>query len=581
MLTIEHFSLNLQSQAQITPILKPLDLTLQKGQVTALIGESGAGKSLFAMALMQLLPLHMTLGEDSQAHLDALNLLTLSEARYCEIRGQRLAMIFQEPMTALNPVRTVGAQISECLLSIPYKKKRSNVFALLRAVDFDNPKQIAAAYPHQLSGGMRQRVVIAIALAQHPDILIADEPTTALDAELQNEILDLLLRLVRERHMALLLVSHDLALIKRYANQMALLYRGQLVELMINGVDARFVHPYAQLLESAVPSRAKRDFRLPETVTALEVSAAGCPFAPRCPLVLPICTERLPAWTDAPQTSVDDVPVNISLAAAHQQLSNNTHYVRCCRAGTRLPTPAMLHMSADLNHTLAPAPTISLVDVWARHPKQKQDALKAISLTLVPGKTLAIVGRSGSGKSTLAKVLSGLLKPTRGDCFVDGKPMSRFSKRDWQQFRRQVQWVLQDPFGAFDPRWRVDAILAEGLTATSQSKLKLEDLREQQMALLVKVGLSSDMLTRYPHEFSGGQRQRLAIARALAVNPRVIICDEPTSALDVLVQAQILNLLRDLQQQYQLSYCLISHNSDVVHYLADSVCVLTNGEILA
>lgn len=563
MLTISHLSLNHEQKAKVTPILKPFDLLLQKGQVTALIGESGAGKSLLALALMQLLPFDIRFGTKSQVLLDKQDLLQLSEADYCHIRGKRLSMVFQEPMTALNPVRTVGAQIRECLTHLPYLEQRAKMINLLSCVDFDNPVEIAKSYPHQLSGGMRQRVVIAIALAQDPDILIADEPTTALDAELQTEILDLLLRLVHERNMALLLISHDLALIKRYADNMALLYRGELLESMSHAQGEPLVHPYAQLLAAAVPTAAKHDYRLPEPVTSADISAAGCPFAPRCPLVLPVCTHALPAWVDVTDNT-----------------DFHSHKLRCCRVGVPIPAPTLLQ-HATVNTPLLPsAPTISLVNVWARHPKQKQAALKAISLTLHPGKTLAIVGRSGSGKSTLAKVLSGLLRPTEGDCFVDGKAMSSFNKQDWRQFRRQVQWVLQDPFSAFDPRWRVDAILAEGVIATSDNKPTLASLRDSQIALLAKVGLSADMLTRYPHEFSGGQRQRLAIARALAVNPRVIICDEPTSALDVLVQAQILNLLKDLQQQYQLSYCLISHNMDVVRYLADEIVILQEGQLI-
>lgn len=570
MLTIDNMSLNYHGNNSTKPILKPFDLTLKSGEVTALIGGSGAGKSMLALALMQLLPSNIRMGQGSQVVLGGQSLIGLSEAKYTHIRGARLAMVFQEPMTALNPVGTVGAQIRECLSGqqLSLRQKRIRVLELLSAVEFSDPKLIAQSYPHQLSGGMRQRVVIAIALAQQPEVLIADEPTTALDASLQGEILDLLVRLVRERNMALLLISHDLTLIKRYANHMALLYEGQLVEVIakiypkdIDGVG--LVHPYAQLLQNAVPSEAKRLFRLPESVFDSSMSRSGCSFAPHCPLVLPACTETLPAL-------------------AHVDAY---HLLRCIRPGVEIPKPEQFALQPAVfvnaeTRALPPAPTITLVDVWARHPKQKQNALKGISLTMHPGKTLAIVGDSGSGKSTLAKVLSGLLKPTRGEILVDGQSMHAFKPNDWQQFRRQVQWVLQDPFGAFDPRWRVDAILAEGVLANTKPRPTLEDLRASQIILLEQVGLSADMLTRYPHEFSGGQRQRLAIARALAVNPRVIICDEPTSALDVLVQAQILNLLRDLQQRFQLSYCLISHNMDVVDYMADDICVLNQGEIL-
>jgi peptide/nickel transport system ATP-binding protein len=562
------------------PVLNQLDFQLQPGKTFAIVGESGCGKSIMALALNQLLPPNAAYQENSAIFLGEEDLLLCSDVQMQTIRGKRIGMVFQEPMTALNPVFTIGQQLTEIFNAHHVHAEQSlqqHLIELLKQVGISDPVRCLRQYPHELSGGMKQRVVIAMAIALKPDILIADEPTTALDVTIQAQILDLLRSLQVRYGMAILLISHDLGVVSQMADDVAVMYAGQFVEqgptqLLIR--DPK--HPYTQQLLAAIPRLDQHDRPLAYIsgmVPGLTEPKAACPFANRCPYAWSRC------WAEAP-LSVEVTPL---------------HRVSC---HLYTEDPSML---ADLkisekqeSFVVNPASNdhseiaFSVEDARCYFPIKKGllqrtvamvKAVDGVSLCLKKGKTLALVGESGCGKTTLGKALSGLLPLTKGDIRW-GANTEVLSATQWiKQVRQQLQMVFQDPFSSLNPRMMISQILSEGLLAHGLMPPKKEQLQLLQ-GLLDKVGLPQESLQRYPHEFSGGQRQRLSIARALAVNPSILICDEPTSALDVSVQAKILNLLKELQQKDHLAYLFITHDLAVVGYMADEVAVMYLGRIV-
>lgn len=541
-----------------------LSLTLEPGRCLALLGESGCGKSLTALAMMRLLPPGArVLG--GTARLDGTDLFALPERAMQGIRGGRLAMIFQEPMTSLNPVLSVAAQIEECLRAHGRPGGSGAVADLIEAVGL--PRERADAYPFQLSGGQRQRALIAMMLAADPAYLIADEPTTALDVTVQAQILDLLSHLQRERHMGLLLITHDIGVAAQMADRIAVAYAGQIVETAPTAALLHAPrHPYTQALLRLQPGFAARASTLrviPGTVPCPEAWPPGCRFAARCARVQPSCRTQAPAlveqgeracrchfpgqesWTEAPEP----------LAPAAPQLREIVLEAR--DIGVRFPIRRGL-LRRTVAHVVA---------------------VEGVSLQLVAGEILALVGESGCGKTTLARTLLQLQAQTAGTLILQGQPLDGRCATDLRRLRRAVQIVFQDPYASLDPRMRIGDILEEGLLSL-RPDLDAGSRRERIRTLMGQVGLDEGALARYPHAFSGGQRQRIAIARALAVEPKVLICDEPTSALDVSVQAQIINLLKELQRKHDLACLLISHNLPVVGYLADRVAVMRQGRII-
>ncbi|MDN5782954.1 MAG: dipeptide ABC transporter ATP-binding protein, partial [Luteimonas sp.] len=530
-----------------------MSLTLQRGRTLALLGESGCGKSMTALSLMRLVPEPAGRIVGGSIELDGADLLDLPEFEMRRIRGRRMAMIFQEPMTALNPVMTVGEQIGEVLarhFGLRGRKRRERVLALLREVGIPEPKQRMDTYPHQLSGGMKQRVGIAMALAGEPDVLVADEPTTALDVTIQAQILALLARLQGERGMALLLITHDLAVVRQVADHVAVMYAGHIVESASR--EALFAapgHPYTRKLFESVPAAGRRHQRLsviPGQVPSLAQDFPGCRFAARCEFAWGDCTRYVPKLT-----------------------ATETGNVRCHLFDSRFagqPPPAEISREkADVSRLRGGNSGQALLDVrdLKVHFPIRKGVLKLIvghvyavdgvSLTVAPGRTLALVGESGCGKTTLGRALLRLERPTGGSVHFGEQDLARLGGRRLRRLRREIQMIFQDPFASMDPRMRVADIVAEGMRAQNIGGNRGERERRA-VALLEEVGLSAAAMERYPHEFSGGQRQRIAIARALAVDPRLIVCDEPTSALDVSVQAQVLNLLRQLQNEHDLAY---------------------------
>ena len=488
-------------------VVKGVSFCVRAGEKLALVGESGSGKTVTAMSLLRLVGDAQLRGE---ALMGGRNLLQISERDIQAVRGDEIAVIFQEPMTALNPLMTMGAQIAEVLQlkqGMGDKAAWAEAVKLLATTGIPEPERRAASYPHQLSGGQRQRAMIAMALACRPKLLIADEPTTALDVSLRGQILDLLTDLQRQTGMAVLMITHDLPLVRHFADRVAVMEKGLLVEQgAVAEVFAAPQHPYTQKLLSSTPQRQV---------------VAKVPGAPTV------------------------------LVAQHLGVAYAT------------PLPGFKG--------------------WFK--KGKFDAVRGANWQLPQGQTLGVIGESGSGKSTLAQAILGLL-PSTGDLQIEGQAWQQPAQRNTaanQQLRRKVQVVFQDPFSSLSPRMTVQEIVGEGLQL-AQPGLADAGLQAQVLAMLGEVGLTEaqfpGLLERYPHEFSGGQRQRLAIARALMVNPDILVLDEPTSALDVTIQQQVLALLQRLQKERGLSYLLITHDVAVIRAMAHDVLVMKDGQIV-
>ncbi|PKO87036.1 MAG: ABC transporter ATP-binding protein [Betaproteobacteria bacterium HGW-Betaproteobacteria-12] len=571
MLEIKDLRLGFTSGRRTLAAVDGVSFAIAQGETFALLGESGCGKSVTAQGILRLLPAAgRVLG--GSVRLDGEELLALPEADMRAYRGGRMAMIFQEPATSLNPVLTVGRQIGEVLerhLQMTGEPARQRMLELLRQVGIADPERRLDEYPFQLSGGMKQRVMIAIALAGEPELLIADEPTTALDVTVQAQILDLLAGLQAERGMGMLLITHDLGVVARMAQRIGVMYAGELVEVASR--EDFFTaprHPYTQALFAALPEVSRRGQKLvtiPGQVPSLAAMPAGCRFADRCPQVMAVCRAQSPQWRE----------------------TTPGHVVRCHWQGDRAVDDAARHSVTELDLPAA-QPFLEVADLKVHFPIRKGilqrtvghvRAVDGVSLTIAPGRTLALVGESGCGKTTVGKALLQLIKPSAGSVRLGDHELVGLSGRRLRAARRHMQMVFQDPFASLNPRLRVGEIIAEGMSA-----LGLEKERAAQtaavVALLQQVGLPAEAVDRFPHEFSGGQRQRIAIARALAVQPELLICDEPTSALDVSVQAQILNLLKALQADLGVAYLFITHNFAVVEYLAHDVAVMYLGRIV-
>jgi peptide/nickel transport system ATP-binding protein len=561
--------------------VRPVDgvsLEIRKGETYALLGESGCGKSMTALSILRLLPQPVGRITAGRITLGDQDLTALPEAEMRRVRGRRIAMIFQEPMTSLNPVLSIGDQIAEVLTRHHGMKGRvaqARVLELLDAVGIPDAKRRYREYPHQLSGGMKQRVMISIALAGEPDLLIADEPTTALDVTIQAQVLELLQRLQHDTHMAILLITHDLGIVAGMADRVAVMYAGQLVE---EASRDRFFsnarHPYSQKLFESVPEVRKREQALDTirgSVPSLDQVFTGCRFADRCDEAWDHCYTRIPGWNRA----------------------ENAHHARCHLLDASLSIPAAAtreHRKRAIaaTHTSRGERLLEVSGLKVHFPIHKGlfkriagyvYAVDGVSMSIPLGSTQALVGESGCGKTTAGKGILQLIRPTAGSVRFEDTELTTLHGRQLRRQRSNFQFIFQDPYSSMNPRMMVGDIVEEGMIAQGIGNTK-QERRARVDELFAKVGLSAEIAQRYPHEFSGGQRQRICIARALAVDPRLVVCDEPTSALDVSVQAQILNLLKELQNTLGLSYLFITHNLSVVSYLADRVAVMYLGRIV-
>jgi microcin C transport system ATP-binding protein len=499
LVNIRDLSVEFRSQSGTTRAVDRISFTIGKGETVALVGESGSGKSVSALSIMRLLPYPGASHPTGEIFFEGRDLLSLPESAMREVRGERISIIFQEPMTSLNPLHTIEKQVGEILrLHGRESDTRQRVLDLLRKVGIRDPEHRLDAYPHQLSGGQRQRVMIAMALANEPDLLIADEPTTALDVTIQAQILELLSSLQRELGMAMLLITHDLGIVRKMAERVYVMNQGRIVE----------------------EGPAERVFTKPEhsyTRHLLAAEPKGKPPVENLSAPVVVETKDLKVW----------FPIKRGL----------------------------LRKTVD-------------------HVK----AVDGVSLQLRAGETLGVVGESGSGKTTLGLALLRLVSSDGPISYV-GKRLDGLGSREMRPLRREIQVVFQDPYGSLSPRLSVGQIIEEGLLVQNP-EMEFEERRERVGRALSEVGLDPSAQDRYPHEFSGGQRQRIAIARAMVLEPRFVMLDEPTSALDMSVQAQIVDLLRDLQKKHDLAYLFISHDLKVVRALCNHVVVMRNGKVV-
>tara|TARA_B100001115_G_scaffold184766_1_gene188757 strand:- start:1177 stop:2835 length:1659 start_codon:yes stop_codon:yes gene_type:complete len=522
LLRVEHLEISKGGQI----LVQDLSFELAPAKTLAIVGESGSGKTLSSLALMGLLPSSLSL--KGKLKLKDWDLQDLDEEAWSKLRGKEVAMVFQEPMSALNPSMKCGKQVAE-ILSVHGQKKglKERVLDLFREVELPRVEEIYQSYPHQLSGGQKQRVVIAMAIANNPALLIADEPTTALDVSVQSSILKLLKKLQEEYNMAMIFISHDLGLVRKIADEVLVLYQGQLKE----------------------QGSAEQIFNQPQD-----------PY-----------TKGLIACRPGPDTHFKRLPLVQDFLLGHvQDLEQIDPAKKEQRAMARAKQSPLLSIKAMDKIYRSKS---GLLGRW-----KEVKAVQEVNLDIFPGESLGLVGESGSGKSTIGRILVGLEHAEAGEFFYEGQDIRNLSKKAWRKLNREIQIIFQDPYGSLNPRITVGESIAEVLRVNAHRNK--EEAKEEALNLLEKVGLLKDYAGRYPHEFSGGQRQRLGIARALALSPKFLVCDESVSALDVSVQAQILNLLNDLKEEYGFTYLFISHDLQVVRYFCDRVLVLRNGQLV-
>ncbi len=553
-----------------------VSFSIDKGNTLALVGESGCGKSTIALAIMNLLPKPAGVIHGGKILFDGKDLTTLHERDMRDIRGNRIAMIFQEPMTSLNPVITVGEQVAEAV-RLHQGKSRSEArdvcVDMFTRVGIPDPGQRYGEYPHQLSGGMKQRVMIAMALCCKPDLLIADEPTTALDVTIQAQILELIRDLQDEMGMALILITHDLGIVSEVAENVCVMYGGKIVESASRKeLFERPLHPYTIKLLESLPSKNKRGKGLSiikGNVPPATQFPPGCRFAPRCPLAMDKCREQVP---QAIQAAAEHTAACFLFEESRQRLAN-----------------AAKEPLADLGESSQSSEEIITASNLCVHFPIRKGLFKSVAghvravdgldIELRRGHTLALVGESGCGKTTSGLSILNLVKPTNGSVRFKEKEIAGISNKMMRPLRRQMQIIFQDPYSSLNPRMMIGDIIEEGMKVHNIGGDSAE--RKKIIArTLEEVGLDGSAVDRYPHEFSGGQRQRIGIARAIVLDPDFIVCDEATSSLDVSVQAQILNLLKKLQMERNIAYLFITHDLSVVEYMADYVAVMYLGRIV-
>jgi len=543
------------------------------GRVLGIVGESGSGKSLTARTIMGMLPDNAAV-QGGEIVFDNRNLVGLGEREMRAIRGSEIAMVFQDPQTALNPVKTVGWQIEEALVVHGMAKgaARSRAIELLSMVGIPEPERRIDEFPHQFSGGMRQRVVIAIAIANSARLIIADEPTTALDVTIQAQVLRLLVDLKQRLDIAVILITHDMGVVAEICDDIVVMYAGRVVEQdTVPAVFAAPQHPYTRDLLRSMPRidgpRGDMLPTIPGTTPDLSHLPSGCPFHPRCGLAEEICRTNVP-----PLQALPGHPGRLTACHVAQRL------------GSLPPSHAAAAIAAIDRQPQKAAPILAVHDLVVQfssgglfNRSKPVKAVDHVSLELRPGETLGLVGESGCGKTSLSRALVGLNPIASGTVEVGGMDVTAFDATQTAKVRAEVQYVFQDPYASLNPRLTIRQILFEAL---DQGGVEAAQREAEAQRLLDLVGLDASYLDRYPKAFSGGQRQRIGIARALAVEPRVLICDEPVSALDVSIQAQVINILAELRDRLGLGILFIAHDLSVVRHLSDRVAVMYLGKIV-
>lgn len=575
-LEIKNLSVTFPSEFGQVQAVRNLSLDLMPGEVLGIVGESGSGKSVTSLATVGLLPGSATV--TGEIIYNGMNLLELDDKDLSRYRGSDIAMIFQDPLSALNPVQTIGRQISESLLihqDISSEVALDRAIELLEVVGIPKPNERIASYAHEFSGGMRQRVMIALAIANQPKILIADEPTTALDVTVQAQILEVLKHARDLTNASVVLVTHDLGVVAGIADRVAIMYSGKVVETgPVEKIYRNPAMPYTIGLLRSIPRiDSKRGTKLasiagtPPSPTSLPL---GCSFAPRCPAALPACSTTLP---ELELVGADHSAACIRLADISNLSQTKQLYADGESQVTRQSQVGDVVLSINELHKTFPL----LRGAIRRRKVGSVFAVDGVSLELKAGQSMALVGESGCGKTTTLLEIMNLVAPQNGTITFLGKDVSKISKGERKALRKDLQIVFQDPFASLDPRLPIGDAIAEPLQSFGYSK---KDQNDRITELLELVGLNPAHASRFPSEFSGGQRQRIAIARALALNPQVIALDEPVSALDVSVRAGILNLLTELQEKLNLSYLFVSHDLAVVRHIVDNVSVMYLGSII-
>ncbi len=552
LLQIKNFSVDFVTDSGTTSAIKNISFEINHGETVAIVGESGSGKTVTSLSVLQLLPSppakyksgEILFSEDGSS---AVNLLNLSDNEIRKIRGHKISMIFQEPMTSLNPVKTCGAQVIEAMRThqnISRKEAEEKTIKLFEQVKLPNASSVLHRYPHEISGGQKQRVMIAMAISCNPSLLIADEPTTALDVTVQKTILQLIKELQIKQQMSVIYITHDLGLVSEIADKVIVMYKGEVVEWgSIKDIFLNPQHPYTRALLSCRPDASSKGKRLP--VISDFLGDGGKPAA-------------------------DHRPSTSDIKHLQRESSGQTSHIR--------------HHTSDIRTGF---PLLKVENLKVYFPTKKNffgkvlsefKAVDDVSFTVDKGETLGLVGESGCGKTTLGRTLIRLIKPTSGNILFNGKNIAGIPDEELRKMRKDIQIIFQDPYGSLNPRLTIGEAINEPmkihsiLPSQKQRKEKIIDLLE-------KVDLKPEYFNRYPHEFSGGQRQRICIARALGLNPDFIICDESVSALDVSVQAQVLNLLNDLKEELGFTCIFISHDLGVVHYISNRIMVMNKGKI--
>ena len=608
LLTVQDLHTEIRMREATVAAVDGVSFEICRGETVGLVGETGSGKSMTGMSVLRLLPPggRITSGTIT---LDGQEITSLTRSQMRRARGRDVAMVFQDPMTTLNPTMTIGRQIAESVhihQRLPWRAARRRAIEVLGLVGMPRPEERVDSYPHQLSGGLRQRAVIAVALASEPKLLIADEPTTALDVTIQAQILALLDDLKERLDMGLLLITHDMGVIAQHADRVLVMYAGRIVEAgTTSSVFHRTRHPYAEALFESMPSldsdKGSPLYSIPGAPPDLTDPPRHCRFAPRCRYAHDDC------WTSDPASERDGTG---HVVACFYPLDGDGRAVLRHAAGTAatgasaglVPSDAVQAglasaevapaLQADVSCSTAiagpgSAPLLVLEDVTKRFPIRRGvlqlergavQAVSGVSLEVREGETFGLVGESGCGKSTLGRIVAALEKPDLGSVRLQGRDLTRLRGAELRHIRKDVQLMFQDTQASLDPRMRIGATLREPLAA--QSVGTKEEQQARIRMLLENVGLPPNAVGRYPHEFSGGQRQRIGLARALTLGPRLIVADEPVSALDVSVQSQVLNWMLKIQAEYGLTYVLISHDLGVVKYIADRIGVMYLGKLV-
>jgi peptide/nickel transport system ATP-binding protein len=554
-LDIRHLSIEFFTKKKVIQAVQDISLTLALGETLGIVGESGSGKSVTSLAVMGLLPKNARVSGEILFHNSSIsenqpiNLLTLSDKQKRWYRGRLISMVFQEPLTSLNPVYTCGEQVMEAILlhnQVSHKQAYRKAIALFDEVKLPNPKEMMNRYPHQLSGGQQQRVMIAMALSGNPAILIADEPTTALDVTIQATILQLLRELRDARGMSILFISHDMGVIAEIADRVVVMYRGKVVETAkVYDLFAHPQHPYTRGLLNCRPRTDQKLKRLPTVADFMQVTTNANGEL-----------EIIPQIHN--QAEIDALLAPVSSQAIVERYQSLQQ---------QQPILSVRQLTKEF-----------LVRTGLLGRKTTFKAVDDVSFEVYPGETLGLVGESGCGKTTLSRCLLRLIEPTFGEVIFDGDSVLELDAKRLRALRRYLQIVFQNPYGSLDARQSIGNAIMEPMEIHRLGGSQPER-RQKAIELLERVGLDASAMNRMPHQFSGGQRQRICIARTLACEPRFIICDESVSALDVSVQAQVLNLLKDLQQDFGLTYIFISHDLSVVKFVSDRIMVMNQGRI--